>query len=374
MVKRKVLFIMHTPPPVHGASMVGDCIKRSKLVNSLFECRYINPSASNNVSEVGKVGVKKIIFLFRLLLSIFNTIRHWKPNAVYYTPTSGGWGIYRDMVTLAVVHLFNTKVILHMHNKGVSRNSRNIINRFVYRSIYKNANVILLADVLYDDIKTYMPKTRISILPNGVKTVISNKKCQDVMQMRDQKDDAFSFLYLSNLIGEKGIFVLLEACKLLKERGCKFVCHYVGNSGDVSIDSFKSMVSENQLDEFVFVDGPKYGEEKTPCLQNADAFVFPTHFNRECFPLVLLEAMQFGLPCISTYEGGIQEIVTDGENGFLVRQQDSVSLADKMQWMIEHREETLAMGSKSRERFQQRFTQEIFEQSFVEVIKEIFNK
>lgn len=365
---------MHTPPPVHGASMVGDCIKRSELVNSEFECKYINPSASNNVSEVGKVGIKKILFLFRLLLEIFNTIRQWKPDAVYYTPTSGGWGIYRDMITLAIVHLFNTKVILHMHNKGVSRNSGNAMNRFVYRSIYKYANVILLADVLYDDIKMYVPKSRVSILPNGVRTVVSDDNCKKVMQKRAQKDDAFSFLYLSNLIDEKGIFVLLEACKLLKERGCKFVCHYVGNSGDVSIESFNSMVAEKQLDEYVFVDGPKYGDEKTPCFQNADAFVFPTHFNRECFPLVLLEAMQFGLPCISTFEGGIPEIISDGVNGFLVKQHDSVSLADKMQWMIVHREETLEMGHKSRGMFQQRFTQEIFERTFAKTISDILDK
>ena len=40
--KPKVLFIMHMPPPVHGASMMGQYIHDSKLISESFECRYIN--------------------------------------------------------------------------------------------------------------------------------------------------------------------------------------------------------------------------------------------------------------------------------------------------------------------------------------------
>ena len=50
-MKQKILFIMHMPPPVHGAAMMGKYIHDSELVNEKFECHYINPSLSSSVAQ-----------------------------------------------------------------------------------------------------------------------------------------------------------------------------------------------------------------------------------------------------------------------------------------------------------------------------------
>ena len=42
VMKQKILFIMHMPPPVHGAAMVGQYIHDSKLINDKFDSHYIN--------------------------------------------------------------------------------------------------------------------------------------------------------------------------------------------------------------------------------------------------------------------------------------------------------------------------------------------
>ena len=73
--------------------------------------------------------------------------------------------------------------------------------------------------------------------------------------------------------------------------------------------------------------GPKFGAQKSAILQHADIFVFPTYYPNECFPLVLLEAMQQHLPIISTHEGGIPEMVMQGRNGMLVEASDKTALA-----------------------------------------------
>ena len=72
--------------------------------------------------------------------------------------------------------------------------------------------------------------------------------------------------------------------------------------------------------------GKKYGEEKNEEYDNADVFVFPTYYYNECFPLVLLEAMEHAVPCISTREGGVSAIIDDGVNGFICKQKDSEDL------------------------------------------------
>jgi glycosyltransferase involved in cell wall biosynthesis len=52
--------------------------------------------------------------------------------------------------------------------------------------------------------------------------------------------------------------------------------------------------------------------------EKSHIFVFPTFYYYECFPLVLLEAMQHALPVISTDEGGIPDIAETGITGYIV--------------------------------------------------------
>ena len=116
--------------------------------------------------------------------------------------------------------------------------------------------------------------------------------------------------------------------------------------------------------------GKKYGADKEAFFKNTDIFVFPTYYPNECFPLVLLEAMQQGLPCISTKEGGITSIIDNGKTGLLVNRQDADDLADKIAWMIEHPKERKEMGRKGIERYKILFTIEKFEKSINSIIQQ----
>jgi glycosyltransferase involved in cell wall biosynthesis len=100
---------------------------------------------------------------------------------------------------------------------------------------------------------------------------------------------------------------------------------------------------------FVEITGPRYGEEKYGELRKADLFVFPTY--NDAFPLVTLEAMQFALPVISTNEGGVPDIVNDGETGFLVERQNVEQLAEKIALLLQNKELRQMMGQKGYERF-----------------------
>ena len=51
-MKPKILFIMHMPPPVHGASMVGQYLHDSELINSSFDCHYVNLAVATRLEDV----------------------------------------------------------------------------------------------------------------------------------------------------------------------------------------------------------------------------------------------------------------------------------------------------------------------------------
>ena len=53
----KVLLILHLPPPIHGAAMVGKYIHESQYINKTFDCQYINLALAKDLKDIGKGGI-----------------------------------------------------------------------------------------------------------------------------------------------------------------------------------------------------------------------------------------------------------------------------------------------------------------------------
>ena len=116
--------------------------------------------------------------------------------------------------------------------------------------------------------------------------------------------------------------------------------------------------------------GPKYGDDKAKCFNQSDVFVFPTFYHNECFPLVLLEAMQYGLACISTNEAGIPNIIDDGKTGLIVPKKDCIALADSIEKLINDRKLCLQMGQAGRKKYEEKFTLDVFERNICRILEE----
>lgn len=365
-MKQKILFIMHMPPPVHGAAMMGKYIHDSELINEKFECHYINPSLSTSVANVGKVSIGRIVFMVKNIINIIRKVKNIKPDLCYYTPTADGWGIYRDLLVLSLLKWQKQTIVLHMHNKGVKNfSNKHFLARSVYRRIFKNTHVILLAKELYPDIQEYALKESIYYCPNGMpQTNLDDYE-------RTSVHTPYTFLFLSNMIEAKGVVDLLKACAMLSQKGISYKCNFVGKWSDVTEERFNNLLKELGLNDNVRYLGAKYGNDKISVLKNANSLVFPTFYKGETFGLVLLEAMEYEMPCISTCVGGIPSVVNDGDTGLLVQSKDTKALADKMLWLIEHQEEGLLMGKKSRKRFLENFTLDIFEHRMIDILSAV---
>ena len=339
---------------MHGAAMVGKYIHDSKAINEAFCCHYFNLTLARSLDDIGKGGLRKLADFVRQLAGIRRAVRHAMPELCYVTPNAKGFAFYKDFVVVQMLKKMGCKVVIHYHNKGVATRQGRAFDNFLYSRFFKGLKVILLADVLYDDIKKYVARKDVFVCPNGIPALT---ECR----MDKSSNQVVRFLFLSNMIATKGVWVLLEACRLLKERGMSFVCDFVGKWGDIGEQEFNAAVADKGLEDFVCAHGAKYGEDKAAFFGQADIFVFPTYYANECFPIVLLEAMQYGLPCISTAEGGISGIIDDGLTGYVVGRQDAKALADRMAYLISHPEVRKAMGEKGREKFAGQYTLQTFE-------------
>lgn len=364
-MKPKVLFIMHMPPPVHGAAMMGQYIHDSKVINDAFDCRYINPSASHVVAEVGKVSIQKLRFMVSNVREILRTVRTWKPDLCYYTPTADGYGIFRDLLVISLLKAAGQKVVLHMHNKGVKRYAaEHLLARLAYRHIFKRTKVILLAEVLYDDIRQYASRENVFICPNGIPETLNHEP-------QAERNNAVPHLFfLSNLLKSKGVLVLLDALKLLKDKGYSFVCDFVGGeTAEIDAARFAEEAESRGLNRIAIYHGKKYGNDKEEFFSNADIFVFPTFFPNETFGLVNLEAMEHKLPVISTDEGGIRDVVKDGENGLIALKENPESLTSCIETLLGDKQLRMKMGEDGYKKFKQYFTLPAFEQQFSRCVK-----
>lgn len=180
----------------------------------------------------------------------------------------------------------------------------------------------------------------------------------------------FHFLTITNLNISKGILILLDACVVLEKSGAAFHLHVVGApTSELSAERFSQEISQRSLQQYVTYHGRQYGKDKEARFAEADAFVHPTL--NDCFPLVLLEAMQHSLPMISTPVGAIPDLVIHGENGFLVPENDPVALARAMRTLMENPQLAHDMGERGRARFLQHYTARMFERHLLQILKDV---
>lgn len=359
----KILFILHLPPPVHGAAMMGKYIHDSKLINETFCCRYINLTTAHSLQDIGKGGVKKLWKFICLLAKIIKAVVGFKPQLVYVTPNACGGAFYKDFVVVQLLKLMGQKVIVHYHNKGVASRQDRRLDDWLYRRFFKGIKVILLAEALYKDVEKYVDRKDVYICPNGIPETLTEEPSAE------RHNEVPHLLFLSNLLVSKGVFVLLDACKILKDKGYSFICEFVGGeTSEIDAKRFDEEVKKRGLNEIALFEGRKYGEEKSEAFDNADVFTFPTFYHNETFGLVNLEAMEHKLPVVSTDEGGIVDVVKDGENGLIAEKQNPASLADCIEKLLGDKHLREKMGEDGYRKFKAYFTLQAFEKQFVDSV------
>ena len=191
-------------------------------------------------------------------------------------------------------------------------------------------------------------------------------------QQGQSSKESVKILFLSNLIESKGVFLLLDACALLKEKQIPFECNFVGGEGDISYHQFYERVRKLDLTKQINYLGKKFGIDKNNIFSETDIFVFPSYY--ETFGLVNLEAMQHSKPVISTIEGGIPDIVADNFTGFLIQKNDVINLANKLEILIMNPDLRKKMGIAGRKKYDEEFTLKIFENRLTEILQQVIEK
>ena len=156
----------------------------------------------------------------------------------------------------------------------------------------------------------------------------------------------------------KGLPVLIEACRVLRENGLAFHCDVVGD-GPMRAE-LEEMIREREVGDAVRLAGPKPQEEVARMMREATLFVLPSIIasdgQMEGIPVALMEAMASGRAVVTTSISGIPELVEHEVGGLLVPPGDATALAGAIRSLIEDRGRARQMGSEGRKKVRAEFT------------------
>jgi glycosyltransferase involved in cell wall biosynthesis len=255
----------------------------------------------------------------------------------------------RDLVLLSSIRWMFRSSIFHFHAAGTSELYSRLptLLRLFYRLSYFKPDVAIQLSEFNPDDASALQARKTYLIPNGIEDDFAA-----LGSPTKQHSNRCTILWVGLISDSKGFLVLVDALRILAREG---ITAHVTVVGSFDSDRFKEramrlIASHGLYDVFEFT-GALTGRNKFERFLEADIFCFPTFFESESFGLVVLEAMQFGLPTVASRWRGVQSLVKDGETGYLVQPRDAEELADRLGILVRDPELRVAMGQKGRSRF-----------------------
>ena len=165
------------------------------------------------------------------------------------------------------------------------------------------------------------------------------------------KASSKTILCVGRLAAQKGHLFLLDAVKLLTQKGVELELVLVGD-GELR-HVLENRICELGIENFVTITGWVDGKKIKKLLAASRGLVLPSF--AEGLPVVIMEAFSSKRPVVSTYVSGIPELVINGENGFLSVAGDTYSLAEAIKLLMNTPVEQLnIMGHRGYEMVKER--------------------
>ncbi len=173
-------------------------------------------------------------------------------------------------------------------------------------------------------------------------------------------------LAVGRVVATKGFDLLLQA---FARAGLPADVRLVIGGDGPALGGLRAEAARLGLGERVVFTGRLERGEVVSAMRGTVALVVPSRV--EPFGITVLEGWRAGVPVLATTRGGPPEFVTDGETGLLVDPTDVDALADRLRWVVEHPEQSAAIGRAGQERaraFSWDVVADAYERIYAEVV------
>jgi len=309
--------------------IVRDRLSAGGGINNYYQA--IAPHLTVNVRfvDVGKPhgfygnlkGIEKLLArstALRLLiewLSLAWAIVVFRPNLVHVNPgmdASKQRALKRDAINLLIAKAFFRKTVVFWRgwdadwigNPEFPGGNTGLLAR-----IYRSADAhIVLSSEFRRDLRRWG-----FACPIHLETTVGAKVSSDAKSIKRTLDPARkNILFLSRIEERKGVFELYEAFKIVRQNDPAYSLTFAGDGPD--LESLRNRCSGDSAVTFT---GYVSGDAKERVYRDASIFCFLSSYG-EGMPNAVLEALAAGLPVVCSTAGGLKDIITDEESGYII--------------------------------------------------------
>lgn len=284
--------------------------------------------------DISKIG--KVYYAVSAYLTFATKMLFCPKYKILHVHVASSASFYRKAHFIKLAKLMGKKVIFHMHSAVFKEYFSESNDKEYLLKIMRMADAFVVLSQSWKDyyISIGVPANKVMVINNPV----------DYPKAFEFENNApVRMLFLGELLDRKGVWDVLKALNDHKEelKG-KLKFKIGGNKREQDVIDF---IKFNNLSNLVEFEGWVAGDKKWKLLNWANLVILPS-FN-EGLPITLLEAMAYSCALISTPVGGIPEILTDGENGFMVTPGNSQEIAEAILQFVNDASKCEIMGKCS---------------------------
>lgn len=375
----KLVVFAHTPPPHHGQSFMvqqlldhlgGDLRQSAALTGgqpSEIACYHVNARFSTTLADIGRPQPFKLLRLFRHVGQAW--LCRWRHGAdcfLHVPAPAKRSALVRDWLVMALCRPIFRRRICWFQAAGLGdwlEHEATPWQRWLTRKLLGRPDLSIVLGEWGRRDAVALGSRRTIVVPNTIPDPCP-PDAAEVLRSRSARalarasrsaatgaapadpavggSDRFRVLSLSLCVREKGLFDTLEAVVLVNRRlvqsasSLRVELHVAGefpNATDREEFNQRGRSADWRDDDgrpLLHWHGFVEGSAKTALLRDSDCFCFPSYYAAEGFPLVLVEAMSWGLHIVTTRWRIIPELFPDGFDG-LVEPRQPAQIADAIE-------------------------------------------
>jgi len=286
------------------------------------------------------------------------------------------WIIPQGFIGALLHKLIKIPHLLTVHGSDLTFLGRHPALTPLTRFIVSNSDVVTVnSNYMKEQLAGIVPEysQKIRVIPMGI--LPGTFQVREFSDIKSLLRTNHLILSVGRLIDWKGTIYLIEAMTDVIKRFPDSLLMIAGAGPEK--ETLVRRCRELGLEKNVTFSGTLRTEDLPSYYQSADVFVLPSvnkSGRTEALGVVLLEAMASGCPVIGSNVGGIPDIITDGENGFLVPEQSPEILAEKIVQILSNPDLKRKFRINGRETAQKLFSWESISYRFSEVYDEILER
>ena len=269
--------------------------------------------------------------------------------------------ILRDAAYGAIARAARVPVVMHVHG------GRYLAEEFQSRWVKKTAEkmlrlasvVIVLSELEKEILRRRWKNLKIKVLENAVSV--------EEIALVEKENPIPILIFLGRLHESKGLDEIIEACRILKNKGFdfRFRCFGAGEQKDFFVGQMSGILGE----KFDY-GGVISGAEKQRVLSQADIFLLPSRYG-EGLPVAMLEAMVAGCIPIVSEIASTGAVIREGENGFLVERRNAPELAEKLSFLLSGQNDWKRLRENARKTVAEKFNLKDYIKKLEDIYAEI---